>query len=131
MSIGNEQQREVASHGRPSSGWRAAAHKSDRQPETHRRGPLQWAVLVVRELLYRVRLAIEAPPVDVAEGRESERINRDRHLLAEEYSRGYMAGWRECFETCLETVEDEIARTGDVWSMGMTVTGSPKVGQGN
>jgi hypothetical protein len=28
---------------------------------------------------------------------------------ADEYARGYLAGWRECFNTCLEAVEEEMA----------------------
>ena len=47
-----------------------------------------------------------------------QRAHRERERLAEEYARGYRAGWRECFQTCLSAVEEEIAR---VWTIPGTL----------
>ena len=55
----------------------------------------------------------------------------DRERLAAEYYRGYMAGWRECFEQCLEAVEDEITRTDDIWQMGAALTGAKNIQRDN
>jgi hypothetical protein len=35
---------------------------------------------------------------------------REQQKIAEEYARGYLAGWRECFHSCLAAVEEEITR---------------------
>jgi len=51
--------------------------------------------------------------------------------LADEYARGYLAGWRECYRACLDVMEEEIARTDDVWEIGALLTGTPKVSQEN
>jgi len=46
-----------------------------------------------------------------------ERMHEQRERLAEEYARGYLSGWRECFQTCIEAVEDEIAGADGLWDV--------------
>ena len=69
--------------------------------------PLQWCARAVRELAYRVQLAFAAPPLERAVLLEAQVTHRHRQLLAEGYASGYLAGWRECFEVCLQTLEQE------------------------
>lgn len=40
-----------------------------------------------------------------------------RQDLADEYARGYMQGWHECFETCLGVVEEELT-SSSAWGAG-------------
>ena len=37
-----------------------------------------------------------------------ERAYLEQKRLSEEYARGYLCGWQECFHTCVEAIEDEI-----------------------
>jgi hypothetical protein len=80
--------------------------------------PLHWLLRGVREAVHRVRAAVRAPGIERAEVFQMQRAHREREFLAEEYARGYMAGWRECFQTCLTAVEEEIARVDDAWEVG-------------
>ena len=65
-----------------------------------------------------------APGIERAEVFQMQRAHRER--LAEEYARSYMAGWRECFRTCLSAVEEEIARVDDTWDVGSFLPAAPK-----
>jgi hypothetical protein len=81
--------------------------------------------------LRRLRIALCAPRIEHAQVFEMQRAYRDRRRLADEYARGYLAGWRECYRTCLDVMEEEIARTDDVWEIGALLTGTPKESQEN
>ncbi|MGH9560371.1 MAG: hypothetical protein ACRD3S_02855 [Terracidiphilus sp.] len=59
------------------------------------------------------------------------RLHRDRQRLAEEYARGYICGWRECYDACLEAVEEEISQAGEVWEIGELLTDTPKLHRKN
>lgn len=85
--------------------------------------PLHWVGRMLREFRYRVNVALTAPTIEQEQVFELERAHRDRERLAEEYSKGYMAGWRECFEACLQAVEEEITDADEVWKMGAALTG--------
>ena len=43
-----------------------------------------------------------------------------RRTLADEYARGYLCGWRECFASCLEAVEEEIQAADDASVLRMS-----------
>jgi len=73
-----------------------------------------------------VRAAVRAPGIECAEVFQMQRVHRKRELLAEEYARGYMAGWRECFQTCLSAVEEEISHVDDGWEIGSFLPVAPK-----
>ncbi|HTS10607.1 MAG TPA: hypothetical protein VMH00_00685 [Candidatus Limnocylindrales bacterium] len=104
--------------------WTLPGREPKQHAERHGQPVRWWIVRLVRNLSYRVRLAATAPTLEQVETRELELRNQRSLQLAEEYSRGYMAGWQECFETCLETVEDEIAQADDLWNLGRSLTGS-------
>jgi hypothetical protein len=77
-----------------------------------------------------VLLAIRAPSIECGQVFELQRAHRRRQDLAEEYARGYMGGWRECFEACLVAVEEELTSTGAAWDLGAFLTGRDAPGDG-
>jgi len=80
--------------------------------------PLHWVLRGLREFSYRMRVALRAPRIERAQAFEMNRAHRDRQRLADEYARGYMAGWRECYDACLDAVEEEITRASDLSEVG-------------
>ncbi len=72
-------------------------------------GAIEFAAACVARNSLRVLAAIHAPEIERAQVFEMQRTHRERERLAEEYASGYLVGWRECFQACLEVVEDEIA----------------------
>ena len=105
------------------SGWRMAWYEPHRQVGVSAM-PLHWVGRMLREFRHRVNVAVTAPTIERVQVFELQRAHRDRERLAEEYSKGYMAGWRECFEACLQAVEDEITDADELWKMGAALTGS-------
>jgi hypothetical protein len=93
--------------------------------------PLHLALRALREFSYRLRVAIQAPRMEHADILAMQRSHRDRQRLAEEYARGYLVGWRECFDTCLAAVESEIARSDQIWDVGDLLAGTPKFSRDN
>ena len=79
--------------------------------------PLNWIMRVWREFAYRLRLALNAPPIECAQMFEMQRTHHERCRLADEYANGYMAGWHECYQECLTAVESEITRVDEVWDI--------------
>jgi hypothetical protein len=73
---------------------------------------------VFRELSHRFQLALRAPRIERSEVFQMQRAHRQRELLAAEYARGYINGWRECFHVCLDAVEEEIERVDEAWDVG-------------
>jgi hypothetical protein len=88
--------------------------------------PLHWLLRATREIVHRVRMAVRAPGIERAEVFQMQRTHQERQRLAEEYARGYMAGWGECFQTCLSAVEEEIGRVDDSWDVGSFLPVAPK-----
>jgi hypothetical protein len=66
-----------------------------------------------RELRHRVGLLFFGPTLEEIAAEEAENRQIKKAVLANEYAKGYMAGWHECFRACLEAVEEEISRVGD------------------
>jgi hypothetical protein len=106
------------------SGWRMAWYEPRRQVGVYTAMPLHWIARMLREFRYRVSVAITAPRIEQDQAFQLQRTHRDRERLAEEYSKGYLAGWRECFEACLQAVEEEITDADELWKMGAALTGS-------
>lgn len=107
-------------------GWRMAWYEPRRRVGVYFPVPLHRIARAAREFSYRLRIALRVPPIERAQVFEIQRTHRDRHRLADEYARGYLAGWRECFQTCLEAVEEELVRTDDVWEIGGMLANAPK-----
>lgn len=114
--------REISHGGVVPIGWRMAWYEPPRRVGVYFPVPLHWILRALREFSYRLRMALHAPRIERAQAFEMNRAHRERQLLADEYARGYLAGWRECYEACLDAVEDEIAREGDIWEAGSMLT---------
>jgi len=108
------------------SGWRMAWYEPPRRIGVYYPAPLHWVLRALREFAYRVHVALRAPRIERAQAFEMNRAHRDRQLLAEEYARGYMSGWRECYGACLVAVEEEISRSNQVWEIGDLLADIPK-----
>ena len=114
--------REVGHGGTIPGGWRLAWYEPRRRVGIYFPTPLHWAIRAMRELTYRMKLALRAPAIECAQVFELQRAQHHRQELADEYARGYMAGWHECFEACLVAVEDELTRSGEMWDVGALLT---------
>ncbi len=117
--------REVGHGGMIPRGWRMAWYEPRRRVGVYYPSPLHWVLRVLREVFYRVRMALHAPEIECTQIFEMQRAHHDRQRLADEYARGYLAGWRECFHACLAAVEEELSRSGDVWEIGALLTETP------
>jgi hypothetical protein len=114
--------REAGHGGNVPCGWRMAWYEPNRRVGVYYPAVLHWIRRAAREFSYRLRIALRAPPIERAQVFEIQRTHRERQRLADEYARGYLAGWRECFQACLETVEEELAREDDIWAVGEMLT---------
>ena len=115
-----------AGHGaRIPRGWRMAWYEPRRRVGVYFPAPLHWLLRGLREIFYRVRMAWRAPGIERAQVFEMQRAHQARQRLADEYARGYMAGWRECYAACIESVREELAAGDDVWDIGRLLTGPP------
>jgi hypothetical protein len=112
-------------------GWRMAWYEPQRRVGVYYPAPLHWILRALRDLGYRLRIALRAPRMEHADAFAAQRSHHERQRLADEYARGYLAGWRECFHICLQAVEEEIARSDDIWSVGDLLTGAPKSSREN
>ncbi len=124
MNSPQKLRREVGHGGAIPSGWRLAWYEPRRRVGVYFPAPLHWVLYALREFYHRVRLAVRAPGIECAQVFELHRAHRHRQELADEYARGYMAGWHECFEACLVAVEKELTRTGDAWDLGSLLAGA-------
>lgn len=106
--------REIGHSGSIPRGWRMAWYEPRRRLGVYCRAPFHWMARAWREFAYRLRMAWQAPSIERAEVFEMQREHRRRQDLADEYARGYMQGWHECFETCLGVVEEELT-AGASW----------------
>lgn len=118
--------REVGHGGVVPDGWRMAWYEPPRRVGVYYPAPLHWVLRGFRECSYRLRVALRALRIERAQAFEMNRAHRDRQRLADEYARGYMAGWSECYDACLDAVEDEITRASDVWDAGDMLAGTSK-----
>jgi len=109
--------REVGHGGRIPRGWRMAWYEPRRRVGVYCPPPLHWAWRVLRELVHRMQVALRAPSIERAEVFEMQRVNRRREEMAEDFARGYMQGWDECFDTCLGVVAEEIVSSA-AWEAG-------------
>lgn len=67
-----------------------------------------WVVRGWREIAWRAGVALRAPSLARQQAADEERAYLEEKSLSEEYARGYLCGWHECFEACVEAIEDEI-----------------------
>jgi hypothetical protein len=89
----------------PRRGWRLAWYEPRRRVGVFFPAPLHWMARAARELAWRLRLAWRAPTRERHDVFDLQRVHRERQKLAEEYARGYMQGWQECFDAWVETMD--------------------------
>ena len=90
--------REVTWGGQIPRGWNVAWYEPKRRVAVYFPMPLHWLARIARDLLWRVQLAWNAEPRESHERAEMQRFTYERQVLAQEYSRGYLDGWEECFD---------------------------------
>ncbi|MGA8012377.1 MAG: hypothetical protein WB949_08125 [Candidatus Acidiferrales bacterium] len=131
MSARMKLRREVGRGGFIPSGWQLAWYEPRRRIGVYYPAPLHWLMRAARELVYRLGVAVRAPGIERSQVFDMQRTHRERQRLADEYARGYLIGWRECFHACLEVVEEELTRSDDVWEIGDLLTDTPKLPRDN
>lgn len=90
----------------PSRGWGMAWYEPRRRVKVYAPVPLHWIARWVREACWRFQLAFRAPVRERQESWDLQRRMRESQTLAQEYARGYLAGWRECREACVEAAQN-------------------------
>ncbi len=108
------------------AGWQLAWYEPRRRVGVYFPVPLNRLARALREFTHRVRLALDAPDTERAEVFQMQRHYREQQRIAEEYARGYLAGWRECFHSCLTAVEDELTRGDKGWDIRALLPEAPE-----
>jgi len=78
---------------------------------------------LTREVTYRWRLLWEAPSAARAYEMNSKTKYAERQRLVEEYARGYLEGWHECYAACLDAVEESVSQKSEIWAAGDLLSG--------
>lgn len=131
MNVFRSMRREIGHGGIVPPGWELAWYEPAHRLGVYYPAPLHWVLRILREIRYRVQIAMDAPGIERAQVFQMQRTHRERMRLAEEYSHGYMQGWRECFQACLEVVEGEIAGAHDEIEVGEWLPIAPKPPRSN
>jgi hypothetical protein len=126
MNVRMKLRREVGHGGKIPRGWQMAWYEPRRRLGVYYPPPLNWVMRAPREIGYRVWLALHASVIECAQTFDLQRAHRVRERMADEYARGYLIGWRECFKTCMDAVHEEISRSDDVWEIGTLLTDTDK-----
>jgi len=115
--------RREAGHGdQVPRGWYMAWYDRRRRIGVYYPSLLHRLLRLLRDVFYRVRMAVRGPQSERTQVLEAQRAHHDRARLADEYARGYLAGWRECFHACLSAVEEEFTDSRQIWTMGDLLT---------
>jgi hypothetical protein len=77
-----------------------------------------WLIRAAQEIAYRWRQAVNGPSRERAAELERERKHEQRLRLADEYAKGYLEGWHECYVACVDAVEEETSRNSELWAAG-------------
>lgn len=126
MKLGKHLRKEVTHGGVIPPGWQLAWYEPRRRLGVYYPAPLHWILRAIRELRHRAQLAVRSPGMEHDEVFQMQRLHKERERLAEEYARGYLSGWRECFQTCLTAVEEEISASDRAWDIGAFLADSEK-----
>ncbi|MGC2422531.1 MAG: hypothetical protein WA405_12880 [Candidatus Acidiferrales bacterium] len=118
MNIPLKLGREMGHGGWIPRGWKMAWYDPCHRAGVYYPVPLHWVVRALREFNYRLRIALRAPVMECRQVFEMQRKQREQQRAAEQYTRGYLAGWHKCFAMCLEEMEEELKRTDVVWDIG-------------
>lgn len=131
MTVRRKLRKEVGHGGIVPPGWQMAWYEPRRRVGVYYPSPLHWVLRVLRELIHRVQTAVFSPGIECAQLFEMQRTHRERQRMADEYARGYLVGWNECFRACLEAVEEELSRGEDVWEIGALLIDTPELPKDN
>jgi hypothetical protein len=77
--------------------------------------PASWLARQWREFVWRIACAahvLVGPGREKLEVADAQRIYRERQIIAEEFAAGYLNGWQECFDACMEAIDEELACGG-------------------
>jgi hypothetical protein len=118
--------KEISHGGVVPRGWQMAWYEPRRRIGVYYPAPLHFLLRLLREFTHRMRVALRAPDRERTEVFQMQRAHHERERLAEEYARGYMIGWRECFQTCMSAVEEEMSRADDSWDVASFLPPAPK-----
>jgi hypothetical protein len=108
--------KEITWGGQIPDGWRISWYEPRRRVAVYFPTPLNWVARFARDVYWRFRLALHAQSQERFEACEMQRVFRERQVLAEEYARGYLEGWHECF---------------DAWSQAMSSDSDQQAGREN
>ena len=97
--------RELTFGARIPRGWRMAWYEPQRRVAVYFPAPLHWPMRAAREFAWRAGLAWNARRRERQESDDMQRVFRERQRLAEEFAAGYLAGWHECLDACLEAID--------------------------
>jgi len=122
---------EIGHTGRIPRGWRMAWYEPQRRIGVYYPFPLDRVFRAAHQLAYRIALAWWAPDFERAEVLEMQRTDRQRVRLADEYARGYLNGWHECYQECLVAVEEELSRSDELWDTAGLLLDPPKLPPAN
>jgi hypothetical protein len=98
-------------------GYGMAWYDPHRRVEVFYPAPIHRFARATRELLYRVQLALQAPTIEKLQIHEQQRLQRERARIAQEYASGFLTGWRECFDMCMNAIEEEMAAPDATWDI--------------
>lgn len=118
MAVLDALRREVLRGQKAPRGYQLAWYEPRRRVNVYFPPPLHWLLRLYREVRHKVLMALGAPLIERTEELEMQRACRERELLANEFARGYISGWRESFQTCLNAIEEELSYPCDVWEAG-------------
>jgi hypothetical protein len=46
--------------------------------------------------------------------------------MADQYADGYLVGWRECYQTCVDAFDEETSQSRQIWDIGDLLAAPPK-----
>jgi hypothetical protein len=118
MNLELQLRKEVGHGGMVPRGWQMAWYEPRRRVGVYYPAPLHWIVRAMREFAYGLRLALRAPGIEGAQFLAMQQAHRERQRMTDEYARGYMAGWHECFQACVDAIEGEMSRSDEAWEIG-------------
>lgn len=123
--------REIGHGGKVPCGWGMAWYEPRRRVGIYYPAPLHWILRTVRGCVYRIRIALDAPGKEGSQFFELQRAQHNRRELSEEYANGYMAGWQECYDVCVEAMQEELGKPGSIWDIGALLIEAPRDGKEN
>ncbi|MFZ0880539.1 MAG: hypothetical protein WCA98_01465 [Candidatus Acidiferrales bacterium] len=105
--------RELTFGSRVPRGWRMAWYEPRRRIAVYFPAGLHCVMRLAREISWRVSMAWHAKSRERHESQEIQQVFRERQRLVEEYATGYLAGWQECIDACVQALEGDAGGWAD------------------